>query len=135
MPCFNKTTSFFPLSNQTPQEQFKYLDTNGNGILKEDDILEFIKKNDKNGDESLDFDEFIGTRPPSEPPLRSKGAFNLYDKMDVKKDGKMSSSLAPAFIKLLDKDKNGEVTFQEFEERIKKIVDGIDREAKKLEKK
>ncbi|XP_025102904.1 uncharacterized protein LOC112569340 isoform X1 [Pomacea canaliculata] len=125
---FGIHSPYFSVSPEAIRQGFVAVDFNHDGFMTLNEVQEFSKKRDLNGDGFVSYTEYKLSQPQKTPNRIVRGQFKYYDKLDGEIDDKISPSGDVNLMNILDTNKNGEVTLEEFEENMPKIVNGIIKE-------
>ncbi|PVD27846.1 hypothetical protein C0Q70_13021 [Pomacea canaliculata] len=90
-------------TNRLPQ-LFYLIDSDNDGVININEMKIGYDSEDVNGYGVLTFDEFAAGSHPGSPPLDLQSAFDFFDELDQKKDGKVDKSAVVILFNGLDED-------------------------------
>ncbi|XP_025102903.1 uncharacterized protein LOC112569339 [Pomacea canaliculata] len=100
-------------TNRLPQ-LFYLIDSDNDGVININEMKIGYDSEDVNGYGVLTFDEFAAGSHPGSPPLDLQSAFDFFDELDQKKDGKVDKSAVVILFNGLDEDYDGVLSLAEF---------------------
>ncbi|XP_025100071.1 uncharacterized protein LOC112567590 [Pomacea canaliculata] len=97
-------------------------------IMTHDDVLNFFRKQDANGDGFVSFAEYKATRPNTVPKQIINGEFRFYDKLDGVRDLRISLAAAAGYESILDPNGDGVISYVEYVQNMPRVEDGVIKE-------